>query len=112
MPTVSISNSIAASTTNDNILSANLYEFTRADGYLSAGFTQSATGLLVSHSFGGRLVARDLVPLIKATTPIFPDDYLIQGEAFVAGERMITQVRNTTVGALTLLSVFKLDEVM
>jgi hypothetical protein len=48
-----------------------------------------------------------MIPLIKATMPIFPDDYALEDVA-AGGERIKARVRNTTGGDLVLLSALRI----
>lgn len=112
MPCISRSDSIGASATNENVLSGNLFEFLGADSLVSFGFAQSATGLQLDISASERLLAKTLVPIIKATTPVYPDDFIVKGAPALAGERLVVSARNTTAGALTLLTVVCIDEAM
>lgn len=107
-PNISISDSVAANATETQ-LAGNQFEFLDRPAVINAGFAQSAAGLLISVYANGRVLAKDLVPVVKATTPLFPDDFLINDEVVDAGERLIEDARNTTGGALTLLSVFRID---
>lgn len=67
------------------------------------GLNQSATGLVIDVFVGSAAIASSLIPLIKTTTPIYPDDFVIQ-TGVLAGQRVKIRARNTTGGALTLLT--------
>lgn len=108
MNLISISTSIGANATNNNIISGNQFEFLDVQSMLDFGFAASAIGLEVSIFLNTRTVTNGSIPLIKATTPIFPDDFLLTGVAALEGERIIIAVVNTTGGALTILSVVRL----
>lgn len=106
------SDSIAANTLNANIVSGNRFEFLDRDAYVSAGFSMSAAGLEVDVSLSARVIASRLVPVVKATSPVKPDDFIVSMAPGLAGDRLVIAARNTTGGALTLLSGICIDEVM
>jgi len=108
MNLISISTTIAANATNNNIISGNQFEFLDIQSLLDFGFAASAIGLEVTVFLNTRTVTNQAIPLIKATTPIFPDDFLLTGVPALEGERIIISVVNTTAGALTLLTAVRL----
>lgn len=103
MPTIQRTDLIATVSTNANIISGNQFEFLPYDANVAMGFTQSATGLLISVFAGSDLVASDIVPVIKATSPVNPDDFTVNFDAY-EGSRLVISARNPTAGSLTLLS--------
>ena len=103
MPTIQQSNSLLTVTTNSNIIAGSQFEFLPYDANVSMGFTQSATGLLVSVYAGSDLITSDLAPVIKATSPVNPDDFSVDFDAY-EGTRIVVSVRNPTAGTLSLLS--------
>jgi len=108
MNLISISTSIGANATNSNIISGNQFEFLDIQSVLDFGFNASAIGLEVTIFLNTRTVTNGAIPLIKATTPIFPDDFLLREVPALEGERIIVSVTNTTAGALTLLTAIRL----
>jgi len=108
MSLISISDSIGANTTDPNIIAGNQFEFLDIQSLLDFGFAASAIGLEISVFLNTRTIMNAAIPLIKATSPIFPDDFLLQGVPALEGERIIVSVTNTTAGALTLLSTIRL----
>lgn len=103
MPSIQQTNSILTLVTNANIIAGSQYEFLPYDANVAMGFTQSATGLLVGVYAGTDLVALDIVPIVKATSPVNPDDFTVNFDAY-EGTRLVVSVRNPTAGTLTLLS--------
>lgn len=110
MPLIQKSVSVGASTSIANQLSGEFFEFLPYNALIEVGMNQSATGLLVDFISGTDVVAKDYVPLIKATSPIYPDEFTLQDIA-AAGERLILAIRNTTAGALTLLYTVRISPV-
>ena len=103
MPTIQRTDSLLTLVTNANIISGNQFEFLPYDANVAMGFTQSATGLLVSVFAGSDLVVADMVPVIKATSPVNPDDFTVNFDAY-EGTRLVITVRNPTAGTLSVLS--------
>lgn len=110
MPLIQKSLSAAASTSYPNVLSGEFFEFLPYNALIEVGLNQSATGLLIDFISGTDVVCKDYVPLIKATSPIYPDEFTLQDIA-TAGERLVLSVRNTTAGALTLLYTVRISPV-
>jgi len=103
MPLIQRTDSILTLVTNANIIAGNQFEFLPYNANVAMGFTQSATGLLVSVFASSDLVCSDIVPVIKATSPVNPDDFTVNFDA-TEGTRLVVQVRNPTAGTLVLLS--------
>jgi len=110
MPIIQKSVSVGATTTISNQLSGEFFEFLPYNALVEVGLNQSATGLLIDFVSGTDVVAKDYVPLIKATSPIYPDEFTLQDVAG-AGERLVLSIRNTTGGALTLLYTVRISPV-
>lgn len=110
MPLIQKSISIGASASNANILSGEFFEFVPWNALIEVGVNQSAAGLLIDFISGSDVVAKDMVPLIKATSPVYPDEFTLQDIA-AAGQRLVLAVRNTTAGALTLLYTVRISPV-
>lgn len=110
MPIIQKSLSVGASANLTNILSGEFYEFLPYNALVEVAANQSATGLLIDFISGVDVVAKDFTPLIKATAPVYPDDFALQDIA-AAGERLVMAVRNTTAGALTLLYTVRISPV-
>lgn len=102
--------SIAANATNDNVNSGDQYEFAPFRSIVEVGLNQSVTGLEVDVLCGSRSISTRIIPLIKTTAPIWPDDFLVKFGA-QRGERVIVRARNTTAGAINLLSTTKYNPV-
>jgi len=110
MPIIQKSVSVGASTTIANQLAGEFFEFLPYNALIEIGANQSATGLLIDFISGTDVVCKDYVPLIKATAPIYPDEFTLQDIA-AAGERLVMSIRNTTAGALTLLYTVRISPV-
>ena len=110
MPIIQKTVSVGANANITNQLAGEFYEFLPYNALVEVGLVQSATGLLIDFISGTDVVAKDFDPLIKATTPIYPDDFSLQDIA-AAGERLVLAVLNTTGGALTLKYTVRISPV-
>lgn len=103
---IQTSTSIGANATNDNVLSGNQFEFSPITGVAEFGLNQSATGLELDVLIGSESVVTRMVPLIKTTAPIYPDDFTLRA-GVMRGDRIVIRARNSTGGALTLLTTVR-----
>lgn len=103
---------VATGVTTGNHIAGNRFEFLDRDAYVSFGFTQTAAGFLVDVSLSARLLATQIVPVVKATSPVKPDDFIVSMAAGLAGERIVISSRNTNVGTINLFTGVCIDEVM
>jgi len=110
MPIIQKSLSVAANANLANILAGEFFEFVPYNALIEVGANMSATGLIIDFISGSDVVAKDYIPLIKGTSPIYPDEFTLQDIARM-GERLVMAVRNTTGGALTLLYTVRISAV-
>jgi len=92
--------SVAANATVDNFISGSAFEIAVRPVLVSIGFTQSATGLVLTITSGSDLILEEAAAPIKTTYPIIPDEFFFS-DVMMPGERLVIRVRNTTAGALT-----------
>lgn len=100
MPVIQGSVSVAANSTNDNIIQGSQFEFLPFNAALDFGLNGSAAGLFADVYSGQDTVAESYALNTTNRFPIYPDDYPLVDVAG-AGERIKVRVRNTTGGALT-----------
>lgn len=100
MPVIQNSVSVAANSTNDNVLIGSQYEFLPYDAFLEFGLTGSALGLSADVFSGQDVLAENMALSAGARIPLYPDDFNLNDVA-AAGERIKVRIRNTTGGALT-----------
>lgn len=100
MPLIQGITSIAASTTNDNVLTGSQFEFLPYDSSLHFGLNGDANGAdLRVDVYSGQDVLMENAPMnTKASIPVFPDDFLLSDVA-AGGERIKVRVRNTNSAA-------------
>lgn len=110
MALIQLNTVIDANTINDNLLAGSQWEFLPFNAHLHFGLNASATGLIIDAYSGTDALVEGMVPLIKATAPIFPDDFTLEDIA-AAGERIKVRARNTTGGNLTLLTTVRITPI-
>jgi hypothetical protein len=101
MPVIVKETSVAAGTTNDNILSGSAFEFARQNSLVSIGINQSATGGFATINSGADVIAEEFSPPIATVYPVIPDNMYFSDVA-AAGDRLVVRYRNPTGGALTV----------
>lgn len=111
MPVMSDSRSVAANATVENILSGKLHEFIAGSAARVRVFmTSSATGVNASLLVGGESFCQDQLVSGANRYPIDPDDFLVEGAGF-GGDRLLLSLRNTTGGALTVITRVVVDPI-
>lgn len=105
--------SIAAGATVANLISGQVYEFIPDDSMVEIGMVQTVTGLIASVSCDQNIALQDVGEsnlLVKATSPVYPDDYALEFEC-VAGSRLLLAVRNPTGGAIVVFYAGKVTPI-
>jgi hypothetical protein len=97
------SESVAANTTTGNVLAGKLHEFLNENSIVRLLATSSATGINATFLVGGESICQDQIISLANRFPIFPDDMVVEGAGF-ASDRLFYFLRNTTGGALTVIS--------
>lgn len=110
MPVIQNSVSVAANSTNDNVIAGSQFEFLPYNALLEFGLVGSATGLLADVYSGQDTVAESFALSTANRFPIYPDDYPLNDVA-AGGERVKVRIRNTTGGALTAFYSVKITPV-
>lgn len=102
--------SIAANTTNENVLSGQRFE--RAPGPSIGGLyvCGSASGLTAELNVGGRSVTPPTSVNTQNRFPVVPDDSLAMDWEAYQGELIQVRIVNTTAGALTIFWRVELEE--
>ncbi len=101
--------SIPANSTVNNIFSGDPFVTLSSPSLISAAMTQSAVGLRVQLSVGGRLAVNDAVPPVSTVMPKIPDDFFFNFGGLTA-ETIVGRVTNTTAGALTIRAVVQMAD--
>lgn len=108
MPMILRETSIAANTTNDNLIAGSAFEFARGRGVVSIGLAGSATGLVANIQAGADIIAESFALPILTRYPIVPDEFYFT-DVVEMGDRIVLRVQNTTAGALTARTVVQLS---
>jgi len=102
-----------------NLLVGTIFETIPIDANVNVGLIQNvaaaapATGLVAQVSCDSDIVLQDVNEpnlTIKATAPIYPDDFQIELQC-VAGSKLYLQVRNNSVGALVVFYAVKISPI-
>ncbi len=101
--------SVAANTTNNNILSGQRYERPPFNAYGTLYAAGSAAGLTAEINVGGRSVTPPTSVSSANHFPVVPDDMLINEWEAVKDQLIQITVVNTTGGALTFFWRVELD---
>ncbi len=110
MPLIQNSVSIAANSTNDNVLAGSQFEFLPYDAALNFGLSASATGVVVDVYSGQDVLCESTAVGGTNRIPVMPDDYSLSDVAG-AGERIKIRARNVTDGALTFFYAVRIDAI-
>jgi len=96
MPFHQKTTSIAAASTNDNLLTGTNYLYMPYHARVDFGLNGDANGtdLVVDVNSGSDIVAEQFTPNVLDRMPIFPDDYVFS-DVVGAGEMLRIRVRNT-----------------
>lgn len=108
MPSILRGPSIAATSTNENLLSGSSFEFARGPGIMSCGITADAAGIIANIQAGNDIVAEAFpVPVLASLYPRIPDEMYFT-EAIEAGDRLVVRAQNTTAGGVVVRTVVQL----
>lgn len=102
--------SIAANTTNENVVRDQQYQTAPFSGFLMLRDTGSAAGLRRTLNVGGASILDRGVVNANNRVPIDPDDTIIRGVEIFKGQQIFLPVQNTTAGALTYRARLELEE--
>lgn len=109
MPVMTDRRSVAANSTVENVLSGKLQEFVQFQQAMIRLFmTASAVGLNASLLVGGESFCQDQEISGANRFPIDPDDFVIDA-AGIQGDRILLSLRNTTGGALTVVTRIEVE---
>lgn len=95
MPFMQQLTGIALSTTNDNVLSGNQYEFAPFNGVVEIGLSQEASAGTLECDIlaSGQAVATRFRPKIASAFPVYPEDFFRFG--VLKGDRIVVRARET-----------------
>jgi len=93
--------SIAANSTNENVLSSSQYKTVPFNSLIRLMDTGSATGLRRSMTVSGTSIINRGVVSTQNRVPLDPDDTVVSEVEAFQGQEIFLSVENTTAGALT-----------
>lgn len=96
--------------TTVNVLSGQQYEFAPFNCMVEFGLAMTVVGMLVSVFSQTDLLLDSGPVVVKATAPIYPDDFLLQDVA-QKGDRLQIKANNPTGGTINLLWTVKLTPI-
>jgi len=102
--------SIAANTTNENVLTGQRFERAPSPAIGGLYVCGSASGLTAELNVGGRSVTPPTSVNTQNRFPVVPDDSLAMDWEAYAGELIRVRIVNTTAGALTIFWRVELEE--
>lgn len=100
---------VAAGGVVDNIWSGSAFEFLPGNAVVSMGIN-TGTGTLGTINIGATAVLEESTMAIGGDFPTIPDD-MFYTFAGVAGDRLVTRIRNPTAGNITYFALAQIQEV-
>lgn len=110
MPLIQKSKTFAANENVANLLAGEFFEFLPYTALVEVGLTVSAAQVLVDFISGQDIVCKDLRPVVKATAPIYPDDFTLS-DVVGPGERLVLAARETAAATPTMLYTVRITPV-
>lgn len=102
MPTIQGATSVAANSTNNNLVAGSAYEYVPFDCRVDIAIVGDAGGNILSTVQSGSDVLLEESPVSRAArVPVWPDDFSLSDVA-AAGDRLKLAARNVSAGALTV----------
>lgn len=95
MPAIQAEVTVAATSTNNNIIAGSAFEYSRGRQLLSLGVTAAATGTFTTIQSGADVILEESATFIKTAFPIVPDE-MYYNDIMEMFDRLRIQVRNTT----------------
>lgn len=107
MPVIMRERSVAANSTDDNLLSGSTYEIMTGNVLMSIGVTAAATGTFITILSGTDTVLEESPPNVLTRYPVIPDEMYFTDVA-TAAERILIRARNDTAGAIIHRAIVQL----
>jgi len=110
MPVIMKETTVAANSTNDNLVSGSAFEFARQRQIVSIGVNAAATGVLCNISSGSDVVAERFSVPIATVYPIIPDNMYFT-DVMETGDRLVITAQNTTGAGIIVRTVVQVTPV-
>jgi len=111
MPIIQKSRTFTASENVTNLLAGEFFEFLPYPAQIEVGLSVSAASVLVDFLSGTDVVAKEFRPVVKATAPVYPDDFTLVDVA-AAGERLILAARETAAATPSILYTVRITPLL
>lgn len=99
MPVIQREVSVAANSTDDNLISGSTFEVMRTNVFLSMGVSAEATGSFITINSGGDVVVESSPPFVASRYPVIPDE-MYYNDVATAIDRLVISARNGTGAAI------------
>jgi hypothetical protein len=99
MSVMQFETSVAANSSNSNLVAGSAFEFARQRQVVSLAITAAATGSFVTIQSGSDVILEESPPFVLTTFPIVPDHFFYN-DVMEAGDRLKVAVRNGTGAAI------------
>jgi hypothetical protein len=103
-------NTAILTATTVNVLAGQQYEFVPFDASVEFGLVMTVLGMLVSVFSATDLLLDSAPVVVKATAPVYPDDFMLHDVAR-KGDRLQIKANNPTGGTINLLWTVKLTPI-
>lgn len=104
MPAIQIEVSVAANTSNSNLVAGSAFEIARSRCLLSLGVTAAATGTFTTIQSGSDVILEESATYIATQFPIVPDQ-MFYNDIMEAMDRLRIGIRNSTGGAIVCRTI-------
>jgi hypothetical protein len=101
---------VAANSTNNNVVSGSAFEFARTRQLISVGFVAAAAGVFAAISAGSDLITEEFELPILTTYPIIPDNMYFT-DYMENGDRLVLRARNSTGAGIIVRAMVQISPV-
>lgn len=108
MSVMQFETSVAATSSESNIVSGSAFEFARVRQVVAIAIVAAATGSFVTIQSGSDVILEESPPMVLTTMPIIPDHFYYN-DVMEAGDRLKIAVRNPTGGAIIHRTVVQIN---
>ncbi len=100
MPTIRVTTTNIAANATQYPLQGNQYEYLPFNAQVEFAVVANAAGIVATVYSGSDVLQQAGAATVKATSPVYPDDFLL-GDIAMAGERISVELRETAGVATT-----------
>jgi len=110
MPVIQKAESIAATTTVENVLSGSAFEFARSNQVVSIGVVCDTAACFATITNGSDILLEESEVAVSSDFPIIPDEFYYNDVA-AQGDRLVIRLRNPTAGAVEFKVVVQITPI-